>query len=248
MVSRTPAPYRCQAGELWWNGWRWNSSFAWRRVDNQIAVLPLHLLGVEPAIRRTPMFGSLINVVQRGDRAPRTAVAKPHWRPAVEALECRIAPSLTPIFECPVTAMVQSPLPLAVRAAELVTASSAVVSVTAPSTPTSAAPLQAGDRAEFFASTFGRSEAAQPASIALGRGDAAPVRQVHVAAPPHAGQPLLVWVLGMTCMLMLSWERHLRRPTLRNRVARRTRWAKSLADLSTAFAGVWRPRARSACA
>jgi hypothetical protein len=215
------------------NRQRQPSSFRCQRVDNQIAVSPLIALGVY--------------------RNAKESVMLPRCRPAIEALECRLAPSLTPMFETPVAAIVQAPIAPAIHAITSSPATSAAVvavDTVSSSITTAAVPIQAGDRAEFFASTFAEPAAQQLSPIELARERAVPVQQTEALAPSPArsGQPLLVWVLGMTCLLMLSWERHLRKPSLRHGVARRTRWTKILTDLSAVFAQVWRPRARSACA
>jgi hypothetical protein len=172
----------------------------------------------------------------------------PRCRPSVESLECRLAPSLTPIFETPVAAIVQAPFSLAIHATDSTPAPSTAV-VAAEASPTSPVTrVLSADRAEFFARTFAQ-PAPEQSPLEVSREAATiTVRQIETPLPARAGQPLLVWVLGMTCLLMLSWERHVRKPTLRHDVARRTRWAKSLSDLSAMFARVWRPRARSACA
>jgi hypothetical protein len=176
----------------------------------------------------------------------------PRCRPSIEALECRLAPSLTPMFETPVAAIVQAPIVPAIHAitsSPATIAAVVVVDTVSSSVTTAAVPIQAGDRAEFFASTFAEPAAQRLNPIEVSRENAPPVQQIEALAPSPArsGQPLLVWVLGMTCLLMLSWERHLRKPSLRHGVARRTRWEQILSDLSTTFARVWRPRARSAC-
>ena len=65
--------------------------------------------------------------------------------PAIEALECRLAPSLTPMFETPVGAVVQPPLPPAIHATITSPTPSAatVVSVAvSPSDTAPAAPMQ----------------------------------------------------------------------------------------------------------
>ncbi len=43
------------------------------------------------------MFGRLIEAYRWAKAAERSAPARPRWRPAVEQLECRLAPSLTPL-------------------------------------------------------------------------------------------------------------------------------------------------------
>jgi hypothetical protein len=176
----------------------------------------------------------------------------PRCRPAVEALESRLAPSVTPMLENPVAAVMQAPLPPAIHATiQSPAPDAAVIASVAPAPDDVAppAPLQASDRAEFFASTFAEHDTPQLTAMEFSSEDAAIVLPVvaPVPSPAHAGQPLLVWVLGMTCMLMLSWERHLRKPSLVSSTARRIRRMKSLSDLSTLFTQVWRPRARSAC-
>jgi hypothetical protein len=103
---------------------------------------------------------------------------------------------------------------------------------------------QITDRAEFFASTVVADEAQYlaPESSALAE-DAAPANSA-VLPSAQGNLPLLVWVLGMACLLMLRWDR-------RAAVSSgRTGWArcrKMLAELAITFNHVWRPRARSAC-
>jgi hypothetical protein len=202
------------------------------------------------------MVRRLIEAFRQVGGAARCTAAVPRCRPTVEALEGRLAPSVTPMLENPVASVMQAPLPPAIHAtiqspapvAAIASAAPAPAD-TAPADTAPAAPLQASDRAEFFASTFAVQDTPRLNAMEFSSANAAPAlpAAASVPSPAHAGQPLLVWVLGMTCMLMLSWERHLRKPSLARGTARWTRRMKSLSELSALFARVWRPRARSAC-